>query len=711
MSDAAHDWVDVTVSATTPWTIRYRTGLLVYEEVLAGGQYVGSSWNAAGYSSAWEDARLAPATHPTPQAFWIEIDGQFLGSHWEVVDVHQTDEPTGKLASVILRHGLRPITVCVHTLLDGTAVLTRWLDITNTGERSAALAAAYPWSGVLLGTRNWAAHTEGNATPLYELGTMADDRWGNEGFFQWQPLPAGTLRIDGRYRRNRFRHPMFVLRNNATGEHFFAQLGWSGGYAMEFDLDLPLSGPDGRAKLAFRIGPDAPAPQRVIAPGETITTPKVHLGLLLGDLDATVHAMHDHVRRSVLMPQARGRGGWVESGIGPEVEITPEAVMAQIDVAAQLGAEVFFIDASWYAAPNSFWHSTVGDWEVSYERFPDGLGPIRARARQHGILFGLWMDAERIAPKSRVVAEHPEWLAVPYSGERKLGDMLDLTNPDAASWMEDQIARLLSEQELDFFRLDYNVGPIGPGAWSIRDGYIESSYWRYYETLYGIYERLRARFPHVIFETCASGGGRTDLAMVRNFSHTWVTDWPIAPRAFSITNGMTMALPPEHVDRLLGGQNGHLTADLDFQARLLLFARPTVALFHPPGVAPNPVQVARIRHTVDIYKDFVRRFNSQGRIYHHTPTFQHVEPHGWGVLELAATDRSRAIGGIFQLSVPQESVYWFRPRGLDRGRRYRVTWDTSGQSAEIDGLTLMQHGLPIRLEGALTSELLLFEAV
>ena len=30
---------------------------------------------------------------------------------------------------------------------------------------------------------------------------------------------------------------MFVLRNNATGEHFVAQLAWSGGYCFEFDLD------------------------------------------------------------------------------------------------------------------------------------------------------------------------------------------------------------------------------------------------------------------------------------------------------------------------------------------------------------------------------------------------------------------------------------------------------------------------------------------
>jgi hypothetical protein len=48
---------------------------------------------------------------------------------------------------------------------------------------------------------------------------------------------------------------------------------------------------------------------------------------------------------------------------------------------------------------------------------------------------------------------------------------------------------------------------------------------------------------------------------------------------------------------------------------------------------------------------------------------------------------------------------------LDRSKRYRVTWDNSGQSCEVDGFTLMNQGVTIELGGALTSELLLFAAV
>jgi alpha-galactosidase len=190
-----------------------------------------------------------------------------------------------------------------------------------------------------------------------------------------------------------------------------------------------------------------------------------------------------------------------------------------------------------------------------------------------------------------------------------------------------------------------------------------------------------------------------------------VTDWQIAPRAFTVTNGMTMALPPEYVDRLVGGQFGNSTAEYDFQWRLLTFVRPTLGFFQPHGAQWNPIVLARTRRFIALYRDFVRPFMADGRIFHHTPVLANPEPKGWGVLELASRDRTRAVCGLFQLSAPTQPEYLLRLRGLDVGRRYRVTFDNSGRSCEIDGWVLMQQGLTMRLEAALTSELLIVEAI
>ena len=195
-----------------------------------------------------------PAKHPAPQAFWVELDGQLLRSHWEWGGCKQHRDDKGLEAVVELRHTVRPVVVRVHTLLDGTPVLTRWLEITNTSDQPAALSAAFPWSGVL----QTASHDIDDAQSPYSVGYFIDSHWGNEGDFDWRPLPYAGYRIDGRYRRDRHRHPFFVLRNHATGEHFVGTLAWSGGYVFEFDLDDGYERGDVVARLWFRAGPDAP---------------------------------------------------------------------------------------------------------------------------------------------------------------------------------------------------------------------------------------------------------------------------------------------------------------------------------------------------------------------------------------------------------------------------------------------------------------------
>ena len=96
---------------------------------------------------------------------------------------------------------------------------------------------------------------------------------------------------------------------------------------------------------------------------------------------------------------------------------------------------------------------------------------------------------------------------------------------------------------------------------------------------------------------------------------------------------------------------------------------------------------------------------------HHTPVVENPEPKGWGVLELASRDLTRGICGLFQLSAPSQPEYVLRLRGLDVGKQYRVTFDSSGQSCVVAGYALMKQGITVRLESALTSELLIFEAV
>ena len=159
--------------------------------------------------------------------------------------------------------------------------------------------------------------------------------------------------------------------------------------------------------LQFKLGPSAAAPQRVIAPGETIETPAIHLGLVSGDLDATVQAMQNHLRRFVLpsvgtesayriqylMPGDQGylkrRGGaFAEDADDPNHRIFDESSVREcIDIAKSIGAEMFTLDAGWW--------DEQGDWFPSLSRFPRGLEPLVEYAHQKGLRFGMYGEIER----------------------------------------------------------------------------------------------------------------------------------------------------------------------------------------------------------------------------------------------------------------------------------------------------------------------------
>jgi hypothetical protein len=64
-----------------------------------------------------------------------------------------------------------------------------------------------------------------------------------------------------------------MLRNESTGEVAFLSVAWSGNWYADFWMDPSLDRdglPARGANLAFRAGPHAPGPMRVLDAGETI---------------------------------------------------------------------------------------------------------------------------------------------------------------------------------------------------------------------------------------------------------------------------------------------------------------------------------------------------------------------------------------------------------------------------------------------------------
>lgn len=695
--------------------VRFDTGLVVYEEALINGQYLGANWSAMGRPKSreqiWRElSGGAASTRPLRRrqhAFQLQIDGQSLADRWQWIDGREeTSDHSGcRQCVVTLRHMLRPITVKVHTRLDDTSFLVRWLEIINTGDRAAAVAEVHPWSGMIWAigdVRNVPPHVSGPFT----LGRFKSTNALVEGGFDWESLPDSALCLETLHGRSGWGCPFFIVKNEATQEALVGHFAWSGNWQLEFFNDHEPARPD--ARLYLQVGLAGRPPLRILSPGESVSTPAVHVGYLYGDLDACVQASHEHLRQSVIpsLPQGIAHPvGCNHTGYTMNAQITEPQLFEEVDVAADVGCELFIVDAGWFGDATGSWGGLVGDWEES-PLLPQGLKPIFERARQKGMLGGLWVEIERIGHASKILKAHPDWQM------QRRGEMipqLDLAKPEVAKHVEDTIIRLVEKLELDCFRLDYNIS-VGEGSEREQDGFVESTMWRYYEALHGIFDRIRQRFPKLILENCSSGGGRMDLGMMSRFHWTQISDnWAPGP-TLKILNGVSLALPPEQCMTLLGAISAG-RSDLDFMLRIGLFNHFTVSGIFPTMEERQAAARERWRHAIGLFKNFVRPILSTCRVFHHTPIQRQNEAGEWCVLEYAAANASKAYAGIFRLAGAQSDTFHFRPKGLSVSRRYKVTFDNSGQSRELEGFFLLNSGLQVRVPGGFQSELLLFEAI
>ena len=653
--------------------------------------------------------RLDPDSFWEPSAFRLSADGCGLERSLEYEGFEKREEDGQLIAEVHLKSTVKPVRITVVTKLDGSAAFERFLRIENTGTVPLALSGISVMSGGAEAVERAQKTPYGDIGRLWSLGYFTHTDWGMEGDFAWRDLPPECTSVSGRWGRERYRHPMFLLRSNVMGTILFAQLAWSAGYRFDFDVDAAPE--KDKAFVAFNAALTGWEPTYVLAPGETLETPSLHIGIAAGGLDDAVNAMNEHLRRSVLnLPEAAEPQMYVGSGMGPEHDMSVSTTKQFIDQLARMGAEVFIIDAGWYTAPGhqgSDWWKRVGDWHENRERYPGGIAEIREYAHTRGMKFGMWMEPERVGCQE-ILDAHPDWQSRYPDGHAD--GFLDMTNPEAAAWAEAEVARCIEEYGMDLLRIDYNVSSRSYFHCIERCGVREDAALRHFRAVYAMYERLKVRFPQVVFENCACGGGRTDLGMLRAFSHSWVSDRQIPPRSLMITNGMTMALPPERVDRLVAGMGCHTAGTLDYHLRNAMFGHVSLNVVGPREAAMNDEVFAFIAREVQLYKDFIRPYICDSLIYHHTESTEAMKRGAMAALELAAKDASRDAVGVFSAANPAESETVVYPRGLDAGKTYEVTLDNSGMRYEAAGAALIRQGLRVRIPAGMASELILLEA-
>jgi Melibiase/Glycosyl hydrolase family 36 C-terminal domain len=489
------------------------------------------------------------------------------------------------------------------------------------------------------------------------------------------------------------------------------------------------------ASLRGEAGLDpSPGPYRTrVPPGGTFEAPTIFIGAFRGGPDGAGNILRRWVRAVLNNPRTLAEPSYpllVNNSWGSGVAVDEALAHRMIEQSAQLGLEMFHLDAGWFR--------DVGDWQANLRKFPHGIGNVADFAHRHGLKFGLWLDWAQAGTSNKPGALNvhdpatSDWLiADPPAGwshsEAFKGITIDLGVPAARLWAERELERIVSGYHLDMLEHDgylvaqgssragHPAAPPDPGSLQTHEdsGFLwvegsNSTDVSYHATqaYYAIYEGLRRRHPDLLLEVCNDGGRMVDFGSAAHGDYFSVTDTydPLANRrAFY---DASYVLPPAMLESYV--QNYPAPRIENFRYVLRSGMLGWFSLMLDSGQWTTLEREAAQREFA-LYKSTLRPLIREADVYHVSDRPDGVH---WDGMEYYSARLRRGVLYAFRGSAPDLPVHRFRLAGLNRGSRYRLVFkDNPTQNQELTGEVLMQTGIDVRLGLPLSSDLIVFEEV
>ena len=369
------------------------------------------------------------------------------------------------------------------------------------------------------------------------------------------------------------------------------------------------------------------------------------------------------------------------------MDFTEDKLMPIVERAKELGIEMFVLDDGWFGHRDDD-RSSLGDWFVDEKKFNHGIAGFAKRVHDLDMKFGLWFEPEMISIDSKLYQTHPEWMIkTPGRGQTpgRHQFVLDMSRQEVVDYLFELMSHIIQDAKLDYIKWDMNRNITEMyGADLPADQQLEFSH-RYILGVYDLYDRLTKAFPDVLFESCASGGGRFDLGMMYYAPQAWCSDDTDAIERIKIQDGTSYGYTPSmwgaHVSAVPNDQVGRLTS-IDTRAKVAYFG----AFGYELDVTElSDEEQATIKQQVAFYKQYRKLFQF-GTFYRLETPDTSDNVYGW---ETVSPDKQTAIGMRYQIlngANPAYIRYYFK--GLDPERRYTV----NDGSEVFSGAELMNAG-------------------
>ena len=428
--------------------------------------------------------------------------------------------------------------------------------------------------------------------------------------------------------------------------------------------------------------------------GEQFETPEAVMTYSGRGFNATSANMHDFVNEHIVRGQWQGeeRPIVLNNWEAHFFKFTRGKLLKLAKQGAKAGVEMFVLDDGWFGKRDSD-TAGLGDYSVNRKKLPRGLGEFSDKIHSMGMKFGLWFEPEMVNMDSDLYRVHPEYAVTTPGKKPALGRnqlLLDLCNPAVRDYIVENVGKVLDEGKVDYVKWDFNRHH--SDAYSPLLENQGEFFHRYICGLYEVFERIFSSRPHILLESCSSGGNRFDLGMLCYSPQIWASDDTDPIERLRIQTGLSYFYP-------LSTMGAHVS-EAPHQQTLRdtpMTTRFNVASFGCLGYELDlkflsRVQKREMNTQIEFYKKW-RKVFQYGRFYRGESAKDNKV-----IWHCVDKDKSKGVTGFFQtLATASEGADILEFQGLDKNKKYAVK--TRPQSIFVKRFGgLVKHLLPVSID-------------
>jgi len=521
--------------------------------------------------------------------------------------------------------------------------------------------------------------------------------WGRERHLKTRTLEQGITSI-GSIRGNSSaqQNPFVILARPGTddlqGEAIGCAFVYSGNFLIQAEVDTFDT-----TRLLVGIHPQGF--RWKLRPGSSFQTPEVVFAYTadgLNDLSATLHSLfRERLMRGQWRDQPRPivTNNWEATYF----DFTEDTLIDIARTAQGVGAELFVLDDGWFGARRGE-RAGLGDWTPNTDLLPDGVAGLSKKVTDLGIDFGLWVEPEMVNEDSDLFRTHPDWVIQTPNRRRSVGRfqlVLDYSRAEVVDHVFTQLSDVFSTAKISYVKWDMNRSLTEVFSSALPTDQQGEVAHRHMLGVYALLERLTTAFPHILFESCASGGARFDAGMLFYAPQAWASDDSDAVERLKIQWGSSFAYP-------IVSHGAHVSITPNHQVNRVtpLHTRANVAFFGAFGYELDlnklsDEEITEVKAQVAFMKEH-RELIQFGTFYRlRSPFDSNVTC--WMVVN---KQKTKAIVGWYRVlntvNAPFDRV---RLVGLDTTKRYRITGNEL-----VDGRDIVRSGSELHNIGLITSD-------